>query len=112
MKLASTYASLAAALVGAVSAAPTLQPRLNDLGLEWMGNSSLPKVLFLYTGGTISGGSDLGRIDTTTYGQLGRVGEEILAQVPEILDVAQIAVSNWTGPGGSTGTNDERVMNM
>lgn len=31
----------------------------------WMGDSSLPKVLYLYTGGTIAGGSDLGRTDTT-----------------------------------------------
>ncbi|KAG9378486.1 hypothetical protein A1F94_010255 [Pyrenophora tritici-repentis] len=41
------------------------------LGLKWMGgNTTLPKILVLFTGGTIAGGSIYGALDDTQYGQL------------------------------------------
>ena len=43
---------------------------------------------------------------------MSRTGEEIIAQVPELFDIAQIAISNWTSTEGSTGTNDALAMNM
>ncbi|EUC28702.1 hypothetical protein COCCADRAFT_108450 [Bipolaris zeicola 26-R-13] len=84
------------------------------LGLTWLGgNSSLPKVLILFTGGTISGGSIYGALDDTQYGQIGITGEDIIARNPYLLNHTQLAVSNWTTQGnGSTGTNDALVMNM
>jgi L-asparaginase len=86
--------------------------RICHHGLNWAGASTLPKVLFLYTGGTISQGSDIGRLDTTTYGQLERTAEELLARIPEILDIAQIAISDWSGADVVTGSSDEYAMNM
>lgn len=84
------------------------------LGLKWMGNdTSLPKVLVLFTGGTISGGSSYSALDTTEYGQTSIAGEEIIAQDPLLQTIAQLAVSNWTrDDGNSTGTSDALVMNM
>ncbi|KZM23427.1 cellular amino acid metabolic process [Ascochyta rabiei] len=83
------------------------------LGLTWLGgNSTLPKVLVLFTGGTISGGSIHGALDDTQYGDLGITGEQIIARNPYLLNNTQLAVSNWTSDDGSTGTNDALVMNM
>ncbi|KAI4606575.1 hypothetical protein J4E80_010111 [Alternaria sp. BMP 0032] len=102
------------------NAAPTAsQPRQattasERLGLTWLGgNSSLPKVLVLFTGGTIAGGSIYGALDDTQYGQLSQTGEDIIARNPYLLNNTQLAVSNWTTEDdGSTGTNDALVMNM
>ncbi|CAI6336116.1 unnamed protein product [Periconia digitata] len=83
------------------------------LGLQWLGgNSTLPKVLVLFTGGTISGGSIYGALDDTQYGQLSINGEQIIARNPYLLNHTQLAVSNWTSEDFSTGTNDALVMNM
>lgn len=52
-------------------------------------------------------------MDDTQYGQLQRTGEEIIAEIPNLLNHTQLAVSNWTTEeDGSTGTNDALVMNM
>ncbi|KAF2027028.1 Asparaginase/glutaminase [Setomelanomma holmii] len=109
-------------LVSLISAAPSAslpKPRQTTtarerLGLTWMGtNSSLPKVLVLFTGGTISGGSIYGALDDTQYGQLSITGEQIIARNPYLLNNTQLAVSNCTtDTDGSTGTNDALVMNM
>ncbi|KAF2254784.1 Asparaginase/glutaminase [Trematosphaeria pertusa] len=112
-----------AALATIADAAPTFhrnQARQNvttaseRLGLQWLGgNSSLPKILVLYTGGTIAGGSIYGALDDTQYGQLQITGEQIIARNPYLLNHTQLAVSNWTTEDdGSTGTNDALVMNM
>ncbi|KAF2110344.1 Asparaginase/glutaminase [Lophiotrema nucula] len=83
------------------------------LGLQWLGgNSSLPKILVLYTGGTIASGSIYGALDDTQYGQLSITGEQIIARNPNLLNNTQLAVSNWTTEDSSTGTNDALVMNM
>ncbi|KAF3004378.1 hypothetical protein E8E13_009975 [Curvularia kusanoi] len=84
------------------------------LGLTWLGgNATLPKVLVLFTGGTISGGSIYGALDDTQYGQLSITGEDIIARNPYLLNHTQLAVSNWTTENnGSTGTNDALVMDM
>ncbi|KAH8707065.1 Asparaginase/glutaminase [Phaeosphaeriaceae sp. PMI808] len=84
------------------------------LGLTWLGaNSTLPKILVLYTGGTIASGSIYGALDDTQYGQLQITGEQIIARNPYLLNNTQLAVSNWTTESdGSTGTNDALVMNM
>ncbi|OAG12483.1 Asparaginase/glutaminase [Paraphaeosphaeria sporulosa] len=108
-----------ALLVASSNAAPAL-PRRNvttaseRLGLTWLGaNSTLPKILVLFTGGTISGGSIYGALDDTQYGQLSITGEDIIARNPYLLNNTQLAVSNWTTEDdGSTGTNDALVMNM
>ncbi|KAJ4374312.1 hypothetical protein N0V83_003053 [Neocucurbitaria cava] len=110
-----------AALTVATGAAPTIpQPQSRQattaserLGLTWLGNnSSLPKILILYTGGTIASGSIYGALDDTQYGQLQITGEQIIARNPYLLNNTQLAVSNWTIEGDSTGTNDALVMNM
>ncbi|KAF7565117.1 hypothetical protein PtrM4_045510 [Pyrenophora tritici-repentis] len=87
------------------------------LGLKWMGgNTTLPKILVLFTGGTIAGGSIYGALDDTQYGQLSLTAESIIARNSYLLNHTQLAVSNWTsassGSPGSTGTNDALVMNM
>ncbi|KAF2260452.1 Asparaginase/glutaminase [Lojkania enalia] len=108
-------------LSAVASSAPTAQRRQGytttaskRLGLQWLGgNSSLPKILVLYTGGTIAGGSIYGALDDTQYGQLSLTGEQIIARNPYLLNHTQLAVSNWTTKeDGSTGTNDALVMNM
>ncbi|KAI4906493.1 hypothetical protein J4E90_010567 [Alternaria incomplexa] len=113
--------ALAASLSVVGNTAPTAsqsQPRQattasERLGLTWLGgNSSLPKVLVLFTGGTIAGGSIYGALDDTQYGQLSQTGEDIIARNPYLLNNTQLAVSNWTSEDGSTGTNDALVMNM
>lgn len=108
-----------ALLAGLATAAPPAIRATNStaserLGLQWIGNNTaLPKVLILFTGGTISGGSDMGALDDTQYGQISITGEDIIAQDPYLQTVAQLAVSNWTTEDdGSTGTNDALVMNM
>lgn len=75
-------------------------------------DSSLPKVLALVTGGTVSG-SVYGVLDTTQYGQSSITSENIIARDPYLQTVAQLAVSNWsTEDDGSTGSNDALVINM
>ncbi|ORX97681.1 Asparaginase/glutaminase [Clohesyomyces aquaticus] len=109
-----------AAVGNAVPFPHQIQPRQNvttasqRLGLQWLGgNSTLPKILVLYTGGTIAGGSIYGALDNTQYGQLVLTGEQIIARDPYLLNHTQLAVSNWTTEeDGSTGTNDALVMNM
>ncbi|KAK4495191.1 hypothetical protein PRZ48_013518 [Zasmidium cellare] len=118
MNILSTILLLGTA-VQAVPNSPLPRRSLNTtasdrLGLQWMGNdTSLPKVLVLFTGGTISSGSTYSALDTTEYGQISITGEEIIARDPLLQTVAQLAVSNWTlDDGNSTGTSDALVMNM
>lgn len=66
-----TTLSLAAAVLAAPN--PTVERRgLNTtasdrLGLKWMGNdTSLPKILVLFTGGTIASGSEYGALEYET----------------------------------------------
>jgi L-asparaginase len=84
------------------------------LGLEWISdNSSLSKVLILFTGGTLVGGSAYSGLDDTQYGQIQITAEELIARDPYLATVANLAVSNWTTTtGDSTGTSDPLVMNM
>ncbi|KAF2704926.1 Asparaginase/glutaminase [Pleomassaria siparia CBS 279.74] len=109
-----------AAFIATVNAAPPVHLGLRNvttaserLGLQWLGgNSSLPKILVLYTGGTIAGGSIYGALDDTQYGQLQITGEQIIARNPYLANHTQLAVSNWTSEDFSTGTDDGLVMNM
>ncbi|KAJ4307542.1 hypothetical protein N0V94_009698 [Neodidymelliopsis sp. IMI 364377] len=102
----------------AATATPPLARRANTtaserLGLKWLGgNSTLPKILVLYTGGTITGGSIYGALDDTQYGQLGITGEDLIARNPYLLNHTQLAISNWTSDAGTPGTNDALAMNM
>ncbi|KAF1934773.1 Asparaginase/glutaminase [Clathrospora elynae] len=116
------FSIITTALVAITSAAP-LTSRLQTrevttaserLGLTWLGgNNSLPKVLILFTGGTIASGSAYGALDDTQYGQLQISGEELIARNPYLLNHTQLAVSNWTTEEeGPIGTNDALFMNM
>ncbi|RDW73571.1 asparaginase [Coleophoma cylindrospora] len=111
-----TGSAVASAFVTAYPGQRPLQPLTSSerLGLTWSRtNSSLPKILILFTGGTIAGGSIYGGLDDTQYGQIEITGEEIIARNPYLYNISQLTVSNWTTANdGSTGTNDALVMNM
>ncbi|KAF2201093.1 Asparaginase/glutaminase [Delitschia confertaspora ATCC 74209] len=119
MILSSFSAVALAVIFPFVWAAPTIKQvrsvttASERLGLKWIGgNSTLPKVLVLFTGGTIASGSAYGALDDTQYGQLSISGELIIARNPYLFNHSQLAVSNWTTKDSSTGTNDALVMNM
>ncbi|RGP72232.1 asparaginase glutaminase [Fusarium sporotrichioides] len=108
-------------LVSTTIASPTRIPRRDDhnTGLTWISkNSSLPKIMLYNTGdGTILSGSTNGRLDTTNYGgPLGRLTPETLIEnVGEVLDIAQIAVFNFTGGrngAGSANADSDRFLNI
>ncbi|KAG4429696.1 hypothetical protein IFR05_014819 [Cadophora sp. M221] len=90
-----------------------------NTGLVWISNnSSLPKIMLYNTGdGTIISGSTFGRLDNLNYGGgIGRLTpESLIAAVPEVLSIAQIAVVNFTGGSagpGSANANADQYLNI
>ncbi|KAL0933684.1 glutaminase-asparaginase [Colletotrichum truncatum] len=84
-------------------------------GLKWLGSGqSLPKILVVFTGGTLAEGSGYGPLDDTQYGQYNLTAEEIIARNPYLFNVSQLAISNWTSgrTGPSPSRSDAFVMNM
>ncbi|KAH6893538.1 Asparaginase/glutaminase [Thelonectria olida] len=85
-----------------------------DSGLEWIStNSSLPKVVIYSARGTILSASNYSRLDNVNYGAgVGPTPEQLIGNVSEVLDVAQLAVVNFDVPGGSSGLNSSLYLNI
>ncbi|ORY01113.1 Asparaginase/glutaminase [Clohesyomyces aquaticus] len=94
-----------------VSAALVLSFISNVQGeLEWIGDSFLPKVV---AGGTILSASNYSRVDNVQYGSgKGPTPEELIGNVTEVLDVAQLAVVRFPVSGGSSGLNSSLYLNI
>ncbi|KAI1080535.1 Asparaginase/glutaminase [Whalleya microplaca] len=86
----------------------------HDFDLEWISsNSSLPKVVIYSTGGTILSASNYSRLDNIKYGSgVGPTPEELIANVSEVLNVAQLAIVKFSAPGGSSGVNSSLYLNI
>ena len=82
--------------------------------LEWVSkNESLPKVLILSAGGTILSASNWSRIDNIAYGSGPRpTVSELIGNVSEVLDIAQLAVIEFPTAGGSAGLNSSLYLNI
>ncbi|EMR70592.1 putative l-asparaginase protein [Eutypa lata UCREL1] len=85
-----------------------------DDDLEWISkDSSLPKVVIYSTGGTILSASNYSRLDNIHYGSgVGPTPQELIGNVSEVLDVAQLAVVRFAAPGGSSGINSSLYLNI
>ncbi|KAL3477341.1 Asparaginase/glutaminase [Aspergillus californicus] len=82
--------------------------------LTWITrNETLPKVLVCSTGGTILSASNYSRLDNIHYGYGdGPSPQDLINTVPEVLDVAQLAVIEFPAPGGSAGVNSSLYLNI
>jgi L-asparaginase len=100
----STFA-LAASALGLCSASSEL---------EWISNNTtLPKVLICSAGGTILSASNYSRLDNIHYGLgKGPTALDLIETVPEVLDVAQLAVIQFPATGGSAGLNSSLYLNI
>ncbi|KAI8723143.1 Asparaginase [Fusarium sp. LHS14.1] len=85
-----------------------------DTGLEWIStNKSLPKVVIYSARGTILSASNYSRLDNVNYGSgVGPTPEQLIGNVSEVLDVAQLAVVNFNVSGGSSGLNSSLYLNI
>ncbi|KAI1247360.1 hypothetical protein MGN70_011249 [Eutypa lata] len=105
---------LSALALGAL-ASPVQEARSTcDDDLEWISkDSSLPKVVVYSTGGTILSASNYSRLDNIHYGSgVGPTPQELIGNVSEVLDVAQLAVVRFAAPGGSSGINSSLYLNI
>ncbi|KAI8950312.1 hypothetical protein F4801DRAFT_355831 [Xylaria longipes] len=86
---------------------------LND-SLKWIStNTSLPKVVIYDTGGTILSTSNYSRLDNVNYGSGYRpTVEDLIGNVSEVLNVAQLAVVQFDVRGGSSGINSSLYLNI
>jgi len=82
--------------------------------LTWIStNPNLPKVVIYNTGGTIVSASNYSRLDNINYGSArGPTPQDLIGNISEILDVAQLAVLNIPAPGGSAGINSTVYQNI
>ncbi|GJN91958.1 hypothetical protein Rhopal_004986-T1 [Rhodotorula paludigena] len=83
--------------------------------LVWKGNSTLPKVLVYTDYATAASGSTNAVTDTSAYGQITRNASEVLEAIPEVYDVAQIAVKYITSGirgGINTGSYDYLALSL
>ncbi|KAJ0318779.1 hypothetical protein COL5a_010504 [Colletotrichum fioriniae] len=101
----------ALALATVTSASPIARSSSkNAWDLEWISTkSSLPKVIHdsIYSaGGTILSASNYSRLDNIAYGS-GPFPKpyDLIGNVSEVLEVAQLAVVELDAPGGSAGLN-------
>ncbi|KAH7000112.1 Asparaginase/glutaminase [Ilyonectria destructans] len=92
---------------------PLAQARF-DSDLDWIStNASLPKVVIYSARGTILSASNYSRLDNVNYGAgVGPTPQELIGNVSEVLDVAQIAVVNFDVTGGSSGLNSSLYLNI
>ncbi|KAI6084882.1 Asparaginase/glutaminase [Hypoxylon rubiginosum] len=104
---------LTAALAAGALASP-VEYIGSDWDLEWISkNDSLPKVVIYSTGGTILSASNYSSLDNVKYGSgVGPTPQELIANVSEVLDVAQLAVVKFPAPGGSAGINSTLYLNV
>ncbi|BGP39408.1 hypothetical protein JCM10450v2_003360 [Rhodotorula kratochvilovae] len=117
--LAATLASslATAALAGPISTHAALDKRAEFVkrtdDLVWEGDKSLPKVLVYTDYATAASGSTNGRTDTSAYGQISHNATEVLAEVPEVYDVAQIAIKQITsGIAGNINTGSYDYLSL
>ncbi|OIW22829.1 Asparaginase/glutaminase [Coniochaeta ligniaria NRRL 30616] len=82
--------------------------------LVWIStNSSLPKVVIYSAGGTILSASNYSRLDNVNYGSgVGPTPEQLIGNVSEVLNVAQLAVVRFPASGGSSGLNSSLYLNI
>jgi L-asparaginase len=82
--------------------------------LEWISNNTtLPKVLICSAGGTILSASNYSRLDNIHYGLgKGPTAQDLIEKVPEVLDVAQLAVIQFPATGDSAGLNSSLYLNI
>ncbi|KAI1633514.1 Asparaginase/glutaminase [Biscogniauxia mediterranea] len=111
------FPSLKAAAVLALAASAISTPvthQEHDFDLEWIStNSSLPKVVIYSAKGTILSASNYSRLDNIQYGSgIGPTPQELIANVSEVLKVAQLAVVNFPVTGGSSGLNSSLYLNI
>ncbi|KAI1741758.1 Asparaginase/glutaminase [Xylaria scruposa] len=83
-------------------------------GLEWIStNTSLPKVVIYDAGGTILSTSNYSRLDNVNYGGGYRpTVENLIGNVSEVLNVAQLAIVRFAVSGGSSGINSSLYLNI
>ena len=102
-----------------------------DHDLEWISkDSSLPKVVYaqdcplkcshtnlahsIYSsGGTILSASNYSRLDNIHYGSgVGPTAQQMIGNVSEVLDVAQLAIIKFPVSGGSASLNSSTYLNI
>ncbi|KAI1500869.1 Asparaginase/glutaminase [Biscogniauxia marginata] len=107
--MAASVLALAASAVGTLAIRQT-----HDFDLEWIStNSSLPKVVIYNAKGTILSASNYSRLDNIQYGSgVGPTPQEMIANVSEVLKVAQLTVVNFPVIGGSAGLNSSLYLNI
>ncbi|KAI0186704.1 Asparaginase/glutaminase [Xylaria flabelliformis] len=83
-------------------------------GLEWIStNTSLPKVVIYDAGGTILSTSNYSRLDNVNYGGGHKpTVEDLIGNVSEVLNVAQVAIVQFSVSGGSSGINSSLYLNI
>ena len=65
------------------------------------------------TGGTILSASNYSRLDNVNYGSgVGPTVQELIGNVSEVLNVAQLAVVRFPATGGSSGLNSSLFLNI
>ncbi|KAI0022811.1 Asparaginase/glutaminase [Xylariomycetidae sp. FL0641] len=86
----------------------------HDFDLEWIStNASLPKVVIYDAGGTILSASNYSRLDNIKYGSgPSPTPQDLIGNVSEVLDVAQLAVVSFPTTGGSAGLNSSLYLNI
>ncbi|KPM37600.1 hypothetical protein AK830_g8959 [Neonectria ditissima] len=107
------FTNTARALALGTLALPLVQASF-DKGLDWIStNASLPKVVIYSARGTILSASNYSQLDNVNYGAgVGPTPQELIGNVSEVLDVAQLAVVNFEVPGGSSGLNSSLYLNI
>ncbi|KAH9883932.1 Asparaginase/glutaminase [Xylariomycetidae sp. FL2044] len=110
----SLIVALAALTATAPAAAEPVTHNEGDFELEWIStNASLPKVVIYSAGGTILSASNYSRLDNVAYGSgVGPTPQELIGNVSEVLDVAQLAVVKFPVTGGSSGLNSSLYLNI
>lgn len=64
-------------------------------------------------GGTILSASNYSRLDNIKYGRgVGPTPQQLIGNVSEVLDVAQLAVVKFPATGGSSGLNSSLYLNI
>ncbi|KXH49407.1 L-asparaginase [Colletotrichum nymphaeae SA-01] len=109
------FLTTALALAAVTSASPIIRSSsTNAWDLDWITtDSSLPKVIIYSAGGTILSASNYSRLDNIAYGAgTSPTPYDLIGNVSEVLEVAQLAVVELDVPGGSAGLNSSLYLNI
>ncbi|KAK7436469.1 L-asparaginase [Colletotrichum acutatum] len=109
------FLATALALATVTSASPiTRSPSTNAWDLDWISTDTfLPKVIIYSAGGTILSASNYSRLDNIAYGAgVSPTPYDLIGNVSEVLEVAQLAVVELDAPGGSAGLNSSLYLNI